>query len=278
MSRSRTTSIPRPKDPPKPSDEGRSRLGDFTRPIPVEKRIFRRPKFALFGGLFVLNTFGVQTTSIVAVIGAAGLAIGLALQGSLANFAAGVLMIIFKPFKVGEVVEAGGVLGAVREIGIFTTVIDTLDNKKTIVPNAKLTDDNIVNWTVKGTRRVDMVFGIGYGDSIEQAHKVLEDIVARHPLILEEPEPVVRVSELGDSSVNFIVRPWTKTENYWAVYWDLQREVKESILHACRSIQRPQWWCIFHGSQTDSPTDPSIPADCITYQSISARVANVRTT
>ena len=174
-----------------------------------------------------LEKLDVKTTSFVAILGAAGLAVGLALQGSLANFAAGVLMIIFKPFKVGEVIEAGGVLGIVREIGIFTTHVDTLDNRKTIIPNAKLTADNITNYSANKTRRVDLVAGISYGDDIDKARAAIHAALAEVPGILETPSPDILVSEMADSSVNFAVRPWCKPSDYWAVYFGVTEAIKK---------------------------------------------------
>jgi small conductance mechanosensitive channel len=174
-----------------------------------------------------LEKLDVKTTSFVAILGAAGLAVGLALQGSLANFAAGVLMIIFKPFAVGEVVEAGGVLGTVREIGIFTTVIDTIDNKKTIVPNAKLMADNITNYSANDTRRVDLVAGISYGDDIDKARAAIQAALAEVPGILETPAPDILVSAMADSSVNFAVRPWCRPADYWGVYFGVTEAIKK---------------------------------------------------
>lgn len=176
-----------------------------------------------------LEKLNIKTTSFVAILGAAGLAIGLALQGSLANFAAGVLMIIFKPFKVGEVIEAGGVLGTVREISIFTTVIDTLDNRKTIVPNAKLTADNITNYSVNDTRRVDLIAGISYGDDIDKARAAIQAALSEVDGILESPAPDILVSEMGDSSVNFSVRPWCRPTDYWGVYFGVTEAIKKKF-------------------------------------------------
>ena len=187
-----------------------------------------------------LNQLGIQTASFIAVLGAAGLAVGLALQGSLGNFAAGVLMIIFKPFKVGDYIEGAGTSGTVEKIEIFTTQLKTADNKTVIVPNAKLTDDNIVNWTVKGTRRVDMVFGIGYGDDIDKARSLMADIIAEDSRILKTPAPQISVSELGDSSVNFVVRPWVKVEDYWGVFFDLTEKIKKAFDANGVSIPFPQ--------------------------------------
>jgi small conductance mechanosensitive channel len=155
------------------------------------------------------------------------LAIGLALQGSLANFAAGVLMIIFKPFKVGDLIEAGGVLGTVREISIFTTVVDTLDNRKTIVPNAKLTSDNITNYSANDTRRVDLTAGISYADDIDKARAAIQKVLSEVPGILENPAPDIFVSEMADSSVNFAVRPWCRPADYWGVYFGVTEGIKK---------------------------------------------------
>ena len=187
-----------------------------------------------------LGQLGIQTTSFIAILGAAGLAIGLALQGSLSNFAAGFLLIIFRPFKVGDLIEGAGVFGVVEAIQIFTTQLKTADNKTVIVPNAKLTDDNIVNWTLKGTRRVDMVFGIGYEDDIDKARSLISDIIAADDRILKEPEPQIAVSELADSSVNFVVRPWVKVNDYWGVYFDLTENVKKAFDANSVSIPFPQ--------------------------------------
>jgi small conductance mechanosensitive channel len=187
-----------------------------------------------------LNQLGIQTTSFIAVLGAAGLAIGLALQGSLGNFAAGVLMIIFKPFKVGDFIEGAGVAGVVEEIQIFTTQLLTPDNKTVIVPNAKMTGDNITNYTVKGTRRVDFVFGIGYGDDIDKARQVIEGIISRDERVLKEPGSMVVVSELADSSVNLTVRAWTTAADYWSFYFDTTEKVKKQFDAEGVSIPFPQ--------------------------------------
>jgi small conductance mechanosensitive channel len=187
-----------------------------------------------------LGQLGIQTTSFIAVLGAAGLAIGLALQGSLSNFAAGFLLIIFRPFKVGDLIEGAGVFGVVEAIQIFTTQLKTADNKTVIVPNAKLTDDNIVNWTVKGTRRVDMVFGIGYEDDIDKARSLMQTVIAEDSRILKDPAPQISVSELADSSVNFVVRPWVKVEDYWGVHFDLTEKIKKTFDANGVSIPFPQ--------------------------------------
>ncbi|MCJ8500078.1 mechanosensitive ion channel [Desulfatitalea sp. M08but] len=187
-----------------------------------------------------LSQLGIQTTSFIAILGAAGLAVGLALQGSLANFAAGFLMIIFRPFRVGDYIEGGGVAGTVEEIQIFTTTLKTPDNKTVIVPNAKMTGDNIVNWSTKGTRRVDMVFGIGYGDDIDKARQTITAVLAEDDRILKEPAMLIAVVELGDSSVNFVVRPWVKAEHYWGVFFDTTEKVKKAFDANGISIPFPQ--------------------------------------
>lgn len=187
-----------------------------------------------------LTKLGVAGTQFVAVIGAAGLAVGLALQGSLSNFASGVLLLFFRPFKKGDFVEAGGTSGSVQEISVFTTILHTPDNKKVIVPNSQVTGGVIINYSATGTRRVDLVAGIGYGDDLDKARGVLERIIAAHPAVLSDPKPVIEVSELGDSSVNFVVRPWVNSADYWRVYWDLTRSIKVEFDRESVSIPFPQ--------------------------------------
>ena len=187
-----------------------------------------------------LEKLNIKTTSFVAILGAAGLAVGLALQGSLSNFAAGVLMIIFKPFKAGDVVNAAGVVGTIREIGIFTTTIDTLDNAKTIVPNAKLTADNITNYSFNDTRRVDLIAGISYSDDIDKARASIQAALSEVGGILESPAPDILVSEMADSSVNFAVRPWCKPVDYWGVYFGVTEAIKKGFDAEGISIPFPQ--------------------------------------
>jgi len=194
----------------------------------------------LFVAIAALGKLGVQTTSFVAVIGAAGLAVGLALQGSLANFAAGVLLIIFKPFKAGDFIEAGGALGAVQEVQIFNTVVSSPDNRRIIIPNAKITSDKITNFSAIDRRRVDLVFGISYDDDIRKAKEVLENIVKNDDRVMEDPAPVVAVSELGDSSVNLVCRPWVKPADYWSVYFDTTEKGKIELENAGITIPYPQ--------------------------------------
>ncbi len=190
--------------------------------------------------LAALAQLGIQTTSFIAVIGAAGLAIGLALQGSLANFAAGFLIIIFRPFKAGDYIEGGGTAGTVEKIEIFTTQLKTPDNKTVIVPNASMTASNIVNYSTKGTRRVDMVFGISYEDDIDKAKKILQEIIAEDERVLQEPEPLIALAELADSSVNFYVRPWTTADDYWSFLFDTTEKVKKRFDSEGISIPYPQ--------------------------------------
>ncbi|MCP4685624.1 MAG: mechanosensitive ion channel [bacterium] len=187
-----------------------------------------------------LNTVGVETASLIAVIGAAGLAVGFALQGALSNFASGVLLVMFRPLKRGDLVEEGGSHGVVKEIHIFNTILVTLDNKRVIIPNSKITGDSIVNYSAEGYLRVDMVFGIAYHDNISKAMEILENILAEHPLVMKEPAYTVAVSELGDSSVNFVVRSYTKVENYWRVYFEVTQKVKETFDESGVTIPFPQ--------------------------------------
>jgi len=194
----------------------------------------------VFVVLAALGQLGIQTTSFIAVIGAAGLAIGLALQGSLSNFAAGFLMIIFRPFKVGDFIEGAGVSGTVEKIQIFTTQLKTPDNKTIIIPNAKLSGDNIVNFSVKGTRRVDFVFGIGYDDDIDKARKIITDVIENDARVLKDPPPIIAVMELADSSVNFVVRPWVKVPDYWDLWFDVTETVKKRFDAEGISIPFPQ--------------------------------------
>lgn len=187
-----------------------------------------------------IQKMGIPTTSFVAVLGAAGLAVGLALQGSLSNFAAGVLMMIFKPYKIGDYIEAGGTAGSVKEIQIFNTILSSPDNVRIIVPNAKALGDNIKNYSANGTRRIDMVIGVSYEDDLKKAQQVIKQVVEADDRILQEPETVIAVSELADSSVNFVVRPWTTAANYWGVYFDLTEKIKLALDANEISIPFPQ--------------------------------------
>lgn len=194
----------------------------------------------VFAVIASLAKFGVETTSFVAVLGAVGFAVGFALQGSLSNFAAGVMMMIFKPIKVGDLVESCGKTGTVTEIGLFVTCMDTVDNQHVIVPNAKLTGDVIVNVNGNDLRRVDLAVGISYGDDIARAKQVCLDAMRSHPKVLQDPEPYVGVSGMGDSSVDLVVRPWSTGEDYWDVYFDVNQAVKEGLDRAGITIPFPQ--------------------------------------
>lgn len=194
----------------------------------------------LFVIIAALGQLGIETTSFIAVIGAAGLAIGLSLQASLSNFASGVMIIFFRPFKVGDFIEAAGVSGIVEGIQIFSTQMRTGDNKAIIVPNASITGSNITNYSAKAQRRVDLVFGIGYESDLRRAKQVLQEIISGDKRILEDPAPVIAVSELADSSVNIIVRPWVKTEDYWDVCWSLVEAVKIRFDEEGITIPYPQ--------------------------------------
>jgi small conductance mechanosensitive channel len=187
----------------------------------------------------LLGTLGVPTTSFAAIIAAAGLAIGLALQGSLGNFAGGVLIMIFKPIKIGDLIEAQGEIGVVKQIEIFTTKLTGLSNKEIIIPNGALSNGNIVNYTTEGTRRVDLTFGVGYDSDIKKTKEVLMNVITSHPLVLSDPEPTVNVSALADSSINFAVRPWCKAEDYWAVYFGITEQTKEALDAAGIEIPYP---------------------------------------
>ena len=187
-----------------------------------------------------INQLGIQTASLIAIMGAAGLAIGLALQGSLANFAAGVLIVLFRPYKTGDWVEAAGISGSVVKVQILTTILKTGDNKEIIVPNGQIMNSIITNYSANDTRRVDLAFGVGYGDDIDLVRSVIKDVVNADPRVLKEPECLVAVSQLADSSVNFTVRPWVNTADYWAVYFDLTEAVKKRFDKEGISIPFPQ--------------------------------------
>jgi small conductance mechanosensitive channel len=187
-----------------------------------------------------VGQLGVQTTSFIAVLGAAGLAIGLALQGSLANFAAGVLMIIFRPFKAGDYIEAAGTAGSVEEVQLFTTTLKTPDNKTVIIPNAQVTSGTITNYSARDTRRLDLVFGVGYGDDLDKVKRVIQEVLGEEERLLEDPAPLVGVLNLGESSVDFAVRPWVNSSDYWPVFFDLQEKMKKRFDQEGISIPFPQ--------------------------------------
>ena len=196
--------------------------------------------FQIFVVLAVLGIFGVETTSVVAVLGAGVFAAGLAMQGTLSNFSAGVMLLIFRPFKVGDFVEVGGVSGTVSEIGIFTTSLNTSDNVHIIVPNSSIYGETVKNYAVNDNRRHDMTIGISYDDNIGTAIEVVRRVLDADARVLTDPEPVVAVSELADSSVNLVVRPWCKRQDYSTLRWDLQRAFKEELEAAGCSLPYPQ--------------------------------------
>ena len=187
-----------------------------------------------------IGAIGIQTTSFIAIFGAAGLAVGLALQGSLSNFASGVLIVLFRPYRVGDWVEAAGISGSVEQVQILTTILKTGDNKQIIVPNSQIMDSIITNYSANDTRRVDMVVGVSYGDDLDKVRKTLEDLLANEDRILPEPAPTIAVSALADSSVNFVVRPWVKTSDYWGVMFDMTEAIKKRFDKEGISFPFPQ--------------------------------------
>ena len=194
----------------------------------------------IFVAVAALSKLGVDTNNFVAVVGASALAIGFALQGSLANFAAGILLVIFRPFKIGDFIEGGGDKGTVEEITLFTTQLATPDNRTVIIPNAKITGDNVINYTAKGTRRVDMVVGIAYEADAAKAKAVIADELTKDERIMADPAPTVAVVDLADSSVNLVVRPWTSADEYWNVYFDTLESVKRRLDAEGITIPFPQ--------------------------------------
>jgi len=188
----------------------------------------------------VLGLFGIPTTSFVALLGAAGLAVGLALQGTLSNFAAGVMILVFRPFKVGDYVEAGGDEGIIQEVGVFASVLNTLDNVRIILPNSAIWGAKIRNYTANPIRRVDIPVGISYGDDIEKAKQVIRQVIEEEPRVLTDHETLVVVTGLGDSSVDLLVAPWCKPGDYWAMRWDLIQKIKERLEANGCSIPFPQ--------------------------------------
>ncbi|MEZ5691447.1 MAG: mechanosensitive ion channel [Rickettsiales bacterium] len=187
-----------------------------------------------------ISELGIETTSIAAIFAAAGLAIGLALQGSLSNFAAGVMVVIFRPFRTGDFVELAGTSGVVKDINIFTTTLKTGDNKTIIIPNSAATSGSITNYSTEENRRIDLVFGCGYNDDLKKVRKVLESVVESNSKVLKDPAVTIAVSELGASSVDFIVRPWVKTADYWAARFEIVEAVKEAFDKEGISIPYPQ--------------------------------------
>lgn len=187
-----------------------------------------------------INQVGIQTTSLIAIMGAAGLAIGLALQGSLSNFAAGVLIVIFRPYRVGDFVEVAGISGAVVQVQILTTVLKTGDNKQIVVPNAQIMDSIITNYSANEQRRVDMLIGVSYDDDLDKVRKTIKELVDADDRVLKDPECLIAVAALADSSVNFTVRPWVKTEDYWGVMFDLTEAIKKRFDRDGISFPFPQ--------------------------------------
>ncbi len=201
---------------------------------------FVKKLLMVIGFVVALSALEVNIAPLLAAIGAAGFVIGLALQGTLSNFASGLLILFYRPFDVGDVVDAGGVSGIVDSVSLVSTHIRTFDNKMMIVPNNDIWGGTITNASASETRRVDMVFGIGYDDDVDIAKGILERIVNEHPLVLDDPAPVIQLNELGDSSVNFICRPWAKNSDYWKVFWDITRSVKQEFDRTGISIPFPQ--------------------------------------
>jgi len=201
---------------------------------------FAKQVSMVIGFIVGLAALEIDITPLLAAVGAAGFVVGFALQGTLSNFASGLLILAYRPFDVGDVIEAAGVSGSVDSVSLFSTHVRTFDNKLMIVPNNDIWGGTITNATASDTRRVDLVFGIGYSDDIEQARDILKRTVENHPLVLEEPAANIKVNELADSSVNLICRPWTLTENYWSVYWDLIQTVKQEFDREGISIPFPQ--------------------------------------
>ena len=194
----------------------------------------------IFVIIAAISALGIQTTSFIAIVGAAGLAIGLALQGSLSNFASGVLIVLFRPYKVGDFVEAAGISGVVEEVQILTTVLKTGDNKKVIVPNGQIMDSVITNYSANDQRRVDMTFGVSYDDDLDKVRSTLEQLIAADDRILDDPACTIAVSALADSSVNFVVRPWVKSADYWGVMFDLTEAIKKRFDKEGISFPFPQ--------------------------------------
>ena len=188
----------------------------------------------------VLNLFGIETTSLIAVFASAGLAVGLAMQGTLSNFASGVMLLIFRPIRVGDFVEVAGQAGTVKEIAIFNTILHTGDNVRVVIPNGQVYGDTVKNYSYNDTRRIDLVMGIGYGDNIGTAIEIIERVITSDSRTLQDPEPKVAVAELADSSVNLVVRPWCNAADYWGLRWDLTRKLKEELEAGGCNIPFPQ--------------------------------------
>lgn len=211
--------------------------------------------FALIAAMGVL---GIQTTSLVALLGAAGLAVGLALQGSLANVAGGVLLLFLRPFRLGDFVEAAGVMGTVKDIDIFTCTFLTPDNKRVTIPNAAITGGNVINYTVTGTRRLDLTIGVAYHEDLARVRAVIADVVKPHPLVLADPPPVIGVMELADSSINIVVRPWVKSPDYWDAHFALTEAIKTRFDAEGITIPFPQRDVHLIAADTPGSAVPSV--------------------
>jgi small conductance mechanosensitive channel len=205
----------------------------------------------MVGLIIAVAQLGIEVGPLLAGLGIAGFVIGFALQDTLSNFASGLMILVYRPFDVGDAIEAGGVIGAVSQMNLVSTMIMTFDNQLLVVPNNKIWGDVIRNITHQKMRRVDMTFGIGYGDDIAKAERVLAEIVTNHEKVLKDPAPMIRLHELGDSSVNFVVRPWSNTSDYWDVYWDVTREVKHRFDAEGISIPFPQRDVHIHHDSVD---------------------------
>jgi small conductance mechanosensitive channel len=210
-----------------------SLLRDFFVTV-VTKTVF------LVGVLIAISTIGIDIGPLLAGVGVLGFIIGFALQGTLSNFAAGIMILLYRPYDVGDVVNAAGVLGKVDSMSLVSTTILTPDNQKVIVPNNSIWGGVITNITAMPNRRVDLTIGVGYGDDLDRTQEILMEVVKAHSLVLQDPEPVVKVTNLGESSVDFVVRPWSKTSDYWTVYWDLTKSIKQRLDQEGISIPFPQ--------------------------------------
>jgi small conductance mechanosensitive channel len=227
------------------------RKGDMDQTLRRFVANLARMLLMLFVIIAAINQLGIQTASLIALVGAAGLAVGLALQGSLANFASGVLIVLFRPYKVGDFIEGGGISGSVEEVQILTTVLKTGDNKRVIIPNSQIMGSTITNYSANDTRRIDLVVGVSYDDDLDQVRSELEKLVAADERILDEPAVTIAVSELADSSVNFVLRPWVKTADYWGVYFGLTEAIKKRFDEVGISFPFPQQDVHLHNASSD---------------------------
>jgi small conductance mechanosensitive channel len=220
-------------------EKGMSRAGQD---ITLVRFLGRLIYTALLAAVLIaaLDQLGVQTTSLLALLGAAGLAVGLALQGSLSNFASGVMLILFRPFKVGDFVEAAGVMGSVEEVGVFATKLVTADNRSVIVPNRQISDGVIVNFSAKDTRRVDLSIGVSYSDDLQAVRRIILGVLEADARVLEDPAPTVLITGLGESSVDLAIRPWCASGDYWSLYDDLYEQLKVALEGGGCSIPFPQ--------------------------------------